>query len=103
MGLRIGLKDGKEPPLCPVRCTSNPNHHLWCNHGVWFLHHTIYPTLWTKERQRFTLKTRSLDEARTRRDDYFRILGETGDPEAARFGCVARSLPEAQGILAGNT
>ncbi len=95
----IGLKDGKELPLCPVRRTSNPNHHLWCNHGVWCLHHTVYPTPWTKERLRFTLKTRSLDEARTRRDDYFRILAETGNPEDARCGCVGRANPKTQEIL----
>ena len=27
----------------------NPNHHLWNNHGTWFLHYTVHPTPFTKE------------------------------------------------------
>lgn len=73
---------------CAQRRTGNPNHHLWNNHGVWFLHHTIYPTPWTKERRRFSLKTRSLNEARRRRDEYFGLLGATGDVAWAQPGGV---------------
>jgi hypothetical protein len=46
----------------------NPNHHLWNNHGTWFVHYVIHPTPFTKERVRRSLGTKSLDEARQRRD-----------------------------------
>ena len=46
----------------------NPNHHLWNNNGTWFIHYTIHPTPQTKERIRRTLSTKSLEEARRRRD-----------------------------------
>ncbi len=46
----------------------NPDHHLWNNHGTWFLHYTVHPTALTKERVRSSLRTKSLDEARARRD-----------------------------------
>ena len=36
----------------------NPNHHLWDNHGTWFLHYTVHPTPFTKERVRRSLGTR---------------------------------------------
>lgn len=73
----------------PVRGTTNPDHHLWSNHGVWFLHHTIYPTPWTKERRRFSLKTRSRELARLKRDAYFRVLTESGDPDLAKEHCLS--------------
>jgi hypothetical protein len=47
----------------------NVNHHLWNNHGTWFVHYTFYPTPVTKQRIRKSLKTRSLCEARRRRDE----------------------------------
>jgi hypothetical protein len=46
----------------------NPNHHLWNNHGVWWIHYTIYPTPWTQKRVRRNLKTRAVEEARRLRD-----------------------------------
>jgi hypothetical protein len=49
----------------------NPNHHLWNNHGTWFVHYVVHPTPWTKERVRRSLGTRSLEEARRRRDQLF--------------------------------
>jgi hypothetical protein len=52
----------------------NPNHHLWNNHGTWFLHYTIYPTPFTKERIRRSLGTKDLGTARARRDGFFRAL-----------------------------
>ena len=52
---------------------SNLNHHLWNNNGTWWIHYTIYPTPVTVERIRNSLKTKSLPEARSRRDE---ILGE---------------------------
>ena len=59
----------------------NPNHHLWNNHGTWFLHYTIYPTPFTKERIRRSLGTKSLQVARERRDSFIALLAaETAKP-----------------------
>lgn len=49
----------------------NPNHHLWNNHGTWFLHYTVHPTPFTKERVRRSLGTKDLPLARERRDTFF--------------------------------
>jgi hypothetical protein len=46
----------------------NPNHHLWDNNGTWFIHYVVHPTPYTKERVRRSLQTKSLAEARARRD-----------------------------------
>ena len=46
----------------------NANHHLWNNHGTWFIHYVVHPTPITKERVRRSLGTRDLNEARARRD-----------------------------------
>jgi hypothetical protein len=46
----------------------NLNHHLWNNNGTWFIHYTIYPTLFTKERHRASLGTHDLETARAARD-----------------------------------
>ena len=51
--------------------TDNPNHHLWNNHGTWFLHYTVHPTQFTKERIRRSLGTKDLEIARSRRDTFF--------------------------------
>ena len=59
-------------PLLRVRVhPQNPNHHLWNNHGTWFLHYTVHPTQFTKERVRRSLGTSRLDVARERRDAFF--------------------------------
>ncbi|MBL9199161.1 MAG: hypothetical protein JNL39_01590 [Opitutaceae bacterium] len=52
----------------------NPNHHLWNNHGTWFLHYTVHPTPFTKERIRRSLGTKDVAVARERRDAFFRQL-----------------------------
>jgi hypothetical protein len=49
----------------------NPNHHLWNNNGTWFIHYVVHPTPITKERIRKSLGTKSLAEARARRDAIF--------------------------------
>ena len=56
----------------------NPNHHLWNNHGTWFLHYTIHPTEFTKERIRRSLGTRDVRIARERRDSFFAHLASEG-------------------------
>jgi len=38
------------------------------NNGTWFVHYTIHPTPFTKERMRASLGTKDLAEARLRRD-----------------------------------
>ncbi len=53
----------------------NPNHHLWNNHGTWFLHYTVHPTPFTKDRIRRSLGTKDLNLARSRRDAFFAHLG----------------------------
>ena len=56
-------------PASAIRLNpANPDHHLWNNHGTWFVHYTIHPTPVTKQRVRASLHTRSLAEARRRRD-----------------------------------
>ena len=52
----------------------NPNHHLWNNHGTWFLHYTVHPTPFTKERIRRSLGTKDVVIARSRRDAFFANL-----------------------------
>jgi hypothetical protein len=49
----------------------NPNHHLWNNNGTWFLHYTVYPTPFTKQRIRRSLGTKDVTVARERRDQFF--------------------------------
>ncbi len=56
----------------------NPNHHLWNNNGTWFIHYTIHPTFLTKKRIRHSLRTKSLADARRRRDEIFADLGVNG-------------------------
>lgn len=60
-------------PAIRVR-PENENHHLWNNHGTWFLHYTIHPTSFTKERIRRSLRTRDIVVARERRDAFFSQL-----------------------------
>jgi hypothetical protein len=72
-------------PALRVRA-ENPNHHLWNNHGTWFLHYTVHPTPFTKERLRRTLGTKDVRVARARRDIFFaRLTGQTTalSPEVA--------------------
>ena len=52
----------------------NENHHLWNNHGTWFLHYTVHPTPFTKDRVRRSLGTKDVQAARERRDAYFTQL-----------------------------
>jgi hypothetical protein len=60
------------PKISSVRVDAdNPNHHLWDNHGTWFLHYTVHPTPFTKERVRRSLGTKDVRVARERRDNFF--------------------------------
>ena len=64
----------------------NPNHHLWNNHGTWFLHYTVHPTPFTKERIRRSLGTKDVRVARERRDAFFAVLAT----EATKAPAVGR-------------
>jgi hypothetical protein len=68
-----------------IRITpDNPNHHLWNNHGTWFLHYTVHPTEFTKERIRRSLGTKDLTLARARRDAFFtRLMAPRAAKQAA--------------------
>ena len=61
-------------PSCRQK-TSGPNHHLWNNHGTWWLHCTIHMPDYTKWRLRKNLRTTDVQTARQIRD---RIL--SGNP-----------------------
>jgi hypothetical protein len=65
---------------------ANPNHHLWNNHGTWFLHYTVHPTPFTKDRIRRTLGTKDLVEARQRRDRFFEQLARSESIASSREG-----------------
>ena len=62
---------------------ANPNHHLWNNNGTWFLHYTVYPTPFTKERIRRSLGTKDVKLARERRDTFFAQLASEAAKNAA--------------------
>jgi hypothetical protein len=67
---------------------ANPNHHLWNNNGTWFLHYTVYPTPFTKERVRRSLGTKCVLTARERRDQFFGHLAKPSNA-SANLGRVA--------------
>ncbi len=67
----------------------NPNHHLWNNHGTWFLHYTVHPTPFTKERIRRSLGTKDVRIARERRDAFFANLADAAKNAAALAKPVA--------------
>ena len=56
--------------------SSNPDHHLYNNNGVWWLHYTSYPTPATSKRIRRSLKTRDVTLARQQRDTILKDLFE---------------------------
>jgi hypothetical protein len=63
--------------------SENPNHHLWNNHGTWFLHYTVHPTPFTKERIRRSLSTKDVAVARERRDAFFQHLSASAAAKPA--------------------
>ncbi len=56
-------------------CGDNPNHHLWNNNGIWWVHFTVYPTPVTTHRVRRSLRTRELEEAKRKRDRLLKLSG----------------------------
>jgi hypothetical protein len=53
---------------------SNPDHHLWNNHGTWWCHFTVHRSDCTKTRVRRSTGARRLEEARQIRDFIFAVL-----------------------------
>ena len=63
--------------------SANPDHHLWNNNGTWFIHYTEHPDRLTARRIRRSLRTRSPEEARTRRDAILRGRASRANSEDA--------------------
>jgi len=58
-----------EQPKLSVRCREgNEHHHLWNNNGTWWCHFTLHLPDFRKQRQRASLNTRDVAEAKRRRD-----------------------------------
>jgi hypothetical protein len=71
------------PPTLSIRIDGqNPNHHLWLNHGWWWVHYVVHRGN-RKERIRRSLQTRDLDAARRKRDELFaRVRAAAAAPSA---------------------
>jgi len=78
-----------------VNGAENPNHHLWNNHGTWFLHYTVHPTPFTKERIRRSLGTKDIKIARARRDSFFANLSVEATKPAPAPQAVSRKVAAA--------
>jgi len=52
----------------------NPDHHLWKNHGTWWIHYTLHLDELRTRRVRFSLGTAVRQEAWQLRDDLFAAL-----------------------------
>lgn len=100
MSLPMGLPGADEPsrqrPLMTfskLRClrlslrteVTNPDHHLWNNHGTWWCHFTVHSDQGQKCRIRRSLRTLDLHEARRRRDRLLqRLAGLAALPSSGR-------------------
>jgi len=62
-----------------IRIGSNPDHHLWNNHGTWWFHYTEHRSDFTKRRVRRSLYTHEIGTARVLRDS---LLIEVTQQEA---------------------
>jgi hypothetical protein len=54
---------------------ANLDHHIWNNNGTFWCHFTVHLPDFTKERLRLSLETRSIAEARQRRDSLLALFG----------------------------
>jgi len=63
-----------QPQISRRQKSGGPNHHLWNNHGTWWLHVTFHLPDGTAKRQRTNLKTSDLTEAQLKRDTLLRRL-----------------------------
>ena len=72
----IAKLDSEVGPRLSVRVDpKNPNHHIWDNNGTFFGHFTLHLPNHTKHRRRFSLKTRDIEVARQRRDEFLQNGG----------------------------
>lgn len=55
-------------PVLSIRTTANPNHHIWLNNGVYWVHYTEHLPDHTKRRVRRSLHTSDSGIARVLRD-----------------------------------
>ncbi len=61
--------------------SDNKRHHLWNNHGTWWIHYTLLVDGLRIRRVRRSLGTRELSTACSLRDDFFRARTlEEGGP-----------------------
>jgi hypothetical protein len=63
--------------------TQNPRHHLWCNHGSWWVHYTLHFAN-RKRRIRRSLNTSDARVAIARRDELFARIQRDGEEVAER-------------------
>jgi hypothetical protein len=75
---------------------SNPNHHLWKNGRLWWIAFTLIHDGWRQERDRQSLGTDSLPEARGRRDAILGLFSKEteGRADADPEGCCIDPEPE---------
>lgn len=57
-----------ERPSLSIRISENPNHHIWLNNGVYWIHYTEHLPDHTKRRVRRSLHTSDSGIARVLRD-----------------------------------
>lgn len=62
-----------------AKSATNPNHHLWNNHGTWWAHATVLRRGVIQERIRRSLQTSDVREARRKRDAFLRDLAMEAD------------------------
>lgn len=60
--------NAQAPVLSRRQKIAGINHHLWNNHGIWWFHGTVHLPNGTAERVRLSLRTRHIENARSRRD-----------------------------------
>ena len=73
----------------------NPNHHLWNNHGTWWVHATVLHRGLVQERIRRSLGTSDLAEARCRRDLFLESLAARQDVRLSIRVCTREGAPKA--------
>ena len=81
-------KNVSADPVLSIRIDdANSDHHLWCNHGVWWIHYVVHEGN-RKRRVRRSLQTRDVEIARQRRDAEFE-----------RIDAAARNRTPSGGVL----
>lgn len=75
---------------------TNANHHLWNNHGTWWVHATVIHRGLVQERVRRSLKTADVVEARRRRDLFLLDLAAQQDVQLS-IRVRARAQREREG------